>query len=253
MNSQKELSYKEFIMRENETFHAPYGPEFEFYIAVKNGDINKVLQLCKNEFSDKNGFGKLSENPLQNLKYHFVVTTALVSRYCIEGGMEHETAYSLSDLYIQKADVCTSTKQISQLHATMSSDYAQRMKQISKSRIFSKQITRCVDYIYNNLHRRIYISDLAEYTSLNPSYLSKLFKKETGETVTEYIQIKKIETAKNMLKYSSYRPSQIASILAFPNQSYFVEVFRKKVGMTPKKYQDMYFREIGIGTNVSSD
>lgn len=248
VNTEKELSYKEFIMRENETFHAPYSPEFEFYIAVKSGDVNRVFELCENEFSDKNGLGKLSENPLQNMKYHFVITTALISRYCIEGGMEHETAYSLSDLYIQQADICTTTQQISQLHSAMSADYAERMKKIRKSQIFSKQIIRCVDYIYNNLHRRIFISDLAEYTGLNANYLSKLFKKETGVTVTDYIQNKKIETAKNMLKYSKYRNSQIATILAFPNQSYFVEVFRKKVGMTPKKYQDMYFRKIGIGT-----
>ena len=251
MNTEKELSYKEFIMRENEIFHAPYGPEFEFYLAVKNGEIEQVSRLCKSDFSEKNGFGKLSENPLQNIKYHFVVTAALISRYCIEGGMEHETAYSLSDLYIQKADVCASALQISQLHAQMSADYAQRMKKLRKKKIFSKQITRCVDYIYDNLHKRIFISDLAGYTGLNSSYLSRLFKKETGVTVTEYIQNKKIETAKNMLKYSSYIPSEIASILAFPNQSYFVEVFKKKVGMTPKKYQDMYFREIEIHTNSS--
>jgi YesN/AraC family two-component response regulator len=253
VNTEKELSYKEFIMRENETFHAPYSPEFSFYIAVKSGETDKVSQLCKSEFSEKNGFGKLSENPLQNIKYHFVVTAALISRYCIEGGMEHETAYSLSDLYIQKADVCTSASQISQLHAEMSADYAQRMKKLRKNKIFSKQITRCVDYIYNNLHKRIFISDLAKYTGLNPSYLSRLFKKETGITVTEYIQNRKIETAKNMLKYSSYLPSQIASILAFPNQSYFVEVFKKKVGMTPKKYQDICFREIGINSIMSAD
>lgn len=237
-------------MRENEIFHAPYGPEFEFYLAVKNGEVDKVSGLCKSEFSEKNGFGKLSENPLQNIKYHFVVTAALISRYCIEGGMEHETAYSLSDLYIQKADVCTSAAQISQLHAEMSADYAKRMKELNKKQIFSKQITRCVDYIYNNLHKRIFISDLSKYTGLNPSYLSRLFKKEMGITVTEYIQNKKIETAKNMLKYSRYLPSQIALILAFPNQSYFVDVFKKKVGMTPKKYQDMFFREIGISTEI---
>lgn len=253
MNTEKELSYKEFIMRENETFHAPYSPEFAFYIAVKNGEAEKVSQLCKSEFSEKNGFGKLSENPLQNIKYHFVVTTALISRYCIEGGMEHETAYSLSDLYIQKADVCTMASQISQLHAEMSEDYAKRMKKLRKKKIFSKQITRCVDYIYNNLHKRILISELAQYTGLNPSYLSRLFKKETGSTVTEYIQNKKIETAKNMLKYSSYLQSEIASILAFPNQSYFVEVFKKIVGMTPKKYQDMYFRAIEIHPAISAE
>lgn len=246
MNEEKELSYREFILRENNSFHAPFGPEFSFYVAVKNGDVNKVLQLCKDEFSNKNGLGILSDNPLQNMKYHFVVTTALIARYCIEGGMEHEAAYSLSDVYIQMADKCPSIAQISQLHTTMTMDYAKKMKNLQKNRVISKQVVKCIEYIYNNLHKRILISELAEVTGLNASYLSRLFRKEMGFTVTEYIQIKKIETAKNMLKYSNYLLSQIATILAFPNQSYFIEVFKKRVGMTPKKYQDMCFRETGI-------
>lgn len=251
MNTDKELSYREYIMRENNAFHAPYYPEFAFYIAVKNGEVDRVSQLCRNTFSEKSGFGKLSDNPLQNMKYHFVVTAALIARHCIEGSMEHEIAYSLSDVYIQKADRCTSIAQISKLHTAMTMDYAQRMKQIRKKQIFSRQIVKCVDYIYNNLHKRILMTDLAQYTGLNPSYLSRLFKKETGVTVTEYIQGKKIETARNMLQFSSYLPSQIASILAFPSQSYFIAVFRKKTGMTPKKYQDTCFRETGLSESIN--
>jgi AraC-like DNA-binding protein len=66
-----------------------------------------------------------------------------------------------------------------------------------------------------------------------------------------YIQKKKIETAQNMLKYSDYSPAQIASILAFPTQSYFVEVFKKRVGMTPKKYQELCFRDTEINASRS--
>ncbi len=250
MNTDKELSYKEFILRENRSFHAPYNPEFNFYFSVKNGEVGKVSQLCKDDFSNKKGLGMLSGDPLQNMKYHFAITAALIARYCIEGGMEHEAAYSLSDVYIQEADKSSTTAQISNLHTAMSMDYAQRMKDIRKGRIFSKQIVKCIDYIYDNLHKRILIRELAQYTGLNPSYLSRLFRKETGVTVTEYIKTRKIDTAKNMLKYSEYLPSQIAAILAFPNQSYFIKVFKRRVGMTPKKYRDMCFRETGINTGI---
>jgi YesN/AraC family two-component response regulator len=238
------------MLRENDAFHTPYNSEFAFYVAVKNGEISKVSQMCINEFSNKSGLGKLSDHPLQNMKYHFVVSAALIARFCIEGGLEHEAAYSLSDVYIQKADNCTSITQISKLHTAMSMDYTQRMKNLKKNRIFSKQIVKCIDYIYNNLHKRIRISELAQYAELNPSYLSRLFRNETGITVTEYIQIRKIETAKNMLKYSNYRLSQIATILAFPSQSYFIEVFQKRTGMTPKKYQNICFREAGMNTEI---
>jgi YesN/AraC family two-component response regulator len=246
MNTDQELSLREFVMREDNSFHAPYSPEFAFYIAVKNGEVDQVAKMCESAFSDKNGFGKLSDNILQNLKYHFAITAALIARYCIEGGMEHEAAYSLSDLYIQKADKCSSIAQISKLHAIMSADYAQRMKNIRKMKLCSKQVVKCIDYIYDNLHKRILVSDLADYVKLNPSYLSKLFKQETGATITEYIQSRKIETAQNLLKYTDYQPSYVATILAFPSQSYFIDVFKKRVGMTPRQYQETCFRKIEI-------
>lgn len=243
MDINKEWSYKEFIMREDNISHAPYGPEFDFYIAVKSGDIDKVMKLVENAFTEKTGLGQLSDDPLRNIRYHFIITVAMIARYCIDGGMEHEAAYRLSDFYIQLADQCTSIEKISRLHSTMTIDYTKRMKALRMEKILSKPIVKCIDYIYKNLNIRITVAMLAEHIELHPSYLSKLFKKETGISISMYIQQRKIETAQNMLKFSDYSPAQIASILAFPTQSYFIEVFKKRVGMTPKKYQELCFRE----------
>ena len=85
---------------------------------------------------------------------------------------------------------------------------------------------------------------LADYVKLNPSYLSRLFKQTTGVPVSVYIQSKKVADARNMLKYTDFSVSAIASILAFPTQSYFIEVFKKYEGMTPKQYREPCFREI---------
>ncbi len=249
MDINKEWSYKEFIMRENNISHAPYGPEFDFYESVKAGDIAKVKKLSESAFTEKSGLGQLSDNPLRNIRYHFIITVAMVARYCIEGGMEHEAAYRLSDFYIQQADQCTAIDQIARLHNIMTIDYTKRMKALKMDKIFSKPIVECIDYIYKNLNLRITVEMLAKYIDLHPSYLSKLFKNETGITISTYIQQRKIETAQNMLKYSDYTPAQVASILAFPTQSYFIEVFKKRVGMTPKKYQEYCFRE----TKISRD
>lgn len=246
MNINQESFYREFVQRENKIFRAPYNPELEFYSAIKSGDIEKVRALCKEPLIDKKGLGVLSEHYLQHIKYHFVVTTALTARYCIEGGMELSTAYSLSDFYIQKADRCTNAKDVSDLHPIMCEDYTKRMKALRKQKVCSKHIADCLDYIYDHLHTRITIEDLANHVNLNPSYLSRLFKKEVGTPVSYYIQAKKIETAKNMLVYSENSLSEIASILAFPSQSYFTEIFRKKTGTTPTEYRTRNFRNTEI-------
>ena len=246
MDTSNEISIKEYIMRDAGEFRASYNKEFEFYILVKNGEVGKIKNICSEPFSEKKGLGKLCENPLQNLKYHFVITAALIARYCIEGGMPHETAYNLSDLYIGKADKCKSAGALSRLHAEMSLDYAKRMNALRKSKIFSKPVVMCVNYICENPARKITLSGLAEKTGLNQSYLSRLFKKEMGCSVTEYITAKKIEAAENMLKFSEYPPSEIAFLLGFPSQSYFTAVFRRLSGTTPKKYRNEHFRKVEL-------
>ncbi|HEX3017105.1 MAG TPA: helix-turn-helix domain-containing protein [Caproicibacter sp.] len=243
MDITKEWNYEQFILHESNFIHAPYEPEFAFYTAVKSGDINRVTKLCENNFIKTKGLGKLSDNPLHNAVYHFIITVALVARYCIDGGMEHEVAYGLSDFYIQKADKCTTAEEISRLHSIMSIDYTKRMNVLKKNKIYSKPVAECIDYIYGNLHLRITLAMLANYVDLNPDYLSRLFKKVTGIPVSQYIQHKKIEAAQNMLRYMDCSTSLIASTLAFPTQSYFTKVFKKQVGMTPTKYREFWSRK----------
>ncbi len=253
MDINKEYFYKEFVQRENEFLRAPYNPEIEFYSTIKAGDVEKVRELCKDPLENKPGLGKLSDDPLQNLKFHFVITTALVARYCIEGGMELSDAYGLSDYFIQKADKCKRQKDISKLHPEMCLEYAKRMRELRKNSICSVQVAESIDYIYSHLHARITLKELADHVHLNESYLSRLFKKEVGTSISEYIRRHKLETAKNMLVYSDYRPAEIASILAFPSQSYFTEIFHKYTGLTPTEYKKQYFQQSVSHTSESED
>jgi len=250
---QKELVYRNYIQLENNILHAPYNPELEFYSVIKSGDLEKTKELCKGSILTKPGLGTLSDSFLRNIRYHFVITTALVARYCIEGGLDLTTSYSLSDFYILKADNAKTPEEIDELHPEMCMDYAKRMKNLRKNKICSKPVAVCIDYICENLHTRISINTLSDLVKLNTSYLSRLFKKESGKTISAYIQDKKIETARNMLIYSDFSPALIASILAFPSQSYFTEIFRKKTGMTPKNYQVSNFRNMQIGNSDADE
>lgn len=247
MKNNKERILKEFLQDENESLHSPYNEEFIFYTAVQTGNLKLVKQLCEQESLDKKkGLGMLSDNPIRNLRYHFIISTALISRFCIEGGMEHEAAYQLSDYYIQKIDKCDVQEEIIKLHIEMCIRYTMQMKQNYSQKIYSKPIVLCIDYIHSHLHSRIKVEELADFVNLNPSYLSLLFKKETGFTISDYILQKKIQTAKSMLKYSDYSYAEIANILAFASQSYFIQVFKKKTGFTPKEFRNLHFRDLGI-------
>ncbi|NLT11757.1 MAG: helix-turn-helix domain-containing protein [Clostridiaceae bacterium] len=250
MQSEKALFYRDFVRRESNIARAPYPPELEFYSVIKSGDVRQTRELCRVPFSEKEGLGVLSHQALQNLKYHLVITIAMVARYCIEGGMELSEAYGLSDVYILETDSAKNSDDLVAIHRTACIDYASRMRTLRKQKIHTGHIAKCIDYIYDHLHTRITVERLSEHVGLNGSYLSRLFKSEVGMSITDYVRRQKIETAKNMLVYSDYSSAQIALVLAFPSQSYFSEIFRKHIGTTPRKYRASHFRETGIGPST---
>lgn len=224
----------------DEMEHRKITEEFLFYQAVISGDVEAVASNCEQaRFLDSEGVGVLSRNEVTNLKYHFVISTAMITRLCEQKGMEMEQAFRMSDFYIQKLDDIHTIEGVQKLHDEMVVDYTQKMRKICRSDTKSKHINACKEYIYSHIKERITIEDVAGELGVSPSYLSRLFKKETGESISAYIREQKIEKAKNLLQYSDYSMIDIANRLSFSSQSHFIQQFRETVGMTPKKYRDM--------------
>ena len=235
----------EFEENETESKHRPPSVEYSFYTAVKTGDMETVVANCKEDaFIHLEGTGVLSRNTLTNIKYHFVVTAAMLTRYCIDGGLEPEQAYRLSDFYILKMDTCTTVRQIADLHHEMAKDFTGKMVLQKKSSILSKPVVQCVDYIYSHIKERITVAMLAEYTGLSESYLSRVFKQNLGISISDYIREKKIEKATHLLRYSDKSIIDIANYLSFSSQSHFIQTFENFTGMTPKKYRNKYYKSM---------
>src|SRR5574344_858411 len=177
MNTAAELSNALLYQSENEIFHDQYAKELNFYTAVKTVDMDSVKKLMSPLTS--RGLGKLSDNELNNMRYHFIVSVAMITRFCMEGGMPPETAYTLSDLYIRKADKCHAEESITDLHDTMIFDFTTRMQKIHEP-IVSMTITLAIEYINKNIRTPLLLENIAEASHVSSCYLSTLFKKETG-------------------------------------------------------------------------
>ena len=237
----QEWYVQELADSEGDKCHRPLNDEHLFLNAVSTGDIDFVRENCKQQnFIKVESVDTLSCDSVTNLKYHFVITAALVTRSCIKAGMEMEQALRLSDFYILKLDNLHNCQAIIDLHDHMALDFAGKMRILTRSPGMSKPITLCVDYIYAHIKERITIEDLAEYTELSASYLSRLFKKETGVSVSDYVREKKIEKSQHLLRYCDYSLVEIANYLSFSSQSHFIQLFKDFTGVTPKKYRDLY-------------
>ncbi|MGN0607401.1 MAG: helix-turn-helix domain-containing protein [Oscillospiraceae bacterium] len=239
INTKAALENHFFNQRETGIHHASFEREVSFYESVCSGN----LELVKTLFTQLGGegFGVLSHNPLRNLKYHLIVSIAMITRFCINAGMPHEEAYNLSDVYILKTDASETEQEIRTLHYNMSIDFTKRMRQIRNCRNYSKPVIKALDYISDNLHKRILVRDIADFLSLSISYLSKLFKSEIGISINEYITIKKIEAAANMIQFSDYSALEISNYFNFSSHSYFIKIFKKHMGMTPHDYKKKYY------------
>lgn len=240
MGINKELSHREFIQRETGETHSPYEKELEFYSAVAAGNIERVRKLYTPLAVE--GYGKLSKDPVRNMKYHLTITIALIARFCIEKGLPTETSYTISDIFINRLDESTTQEQLAEIHRDVFIEYAKRMQKVNSGNAYSKHVLLCLDMIYDNIYNGIRVQEIADKLGLTPQYLSKLFKQEVGVTISEYIMSRRIQAAENMLKFSEYTPLDIGNYLNFSSHSHFIACFRKHTGMTPKQYRENHFR-----------
>lgn len=218
-----------------------YERELEFYNAVKQGDLKKLKKLMVPLEDER--LGILSKNPLRNLKYHLITTIALITRFCIEGGLPLNIAYSLSDSYIQQIDLATDKEMISFLHRDLIYDYASKMKDLRSTPGISQAIKRTIDYIVDNIQKRITLDKISKAVGINRTYLCELFKKETGVSIQRYITKLKIEAAVNMLAYEDFSVLEISDYFSFSSSSHFCSVFKKETGLSPNAYRRANYRQ----------
>ena len=101
-----------------------------------------------------------------------------------------------------------------------------------------REIETVKNYIHNHYGEEIGAQQLADMVYLAPSYLSSLFKKETGQNLSKYIKQYRMEKAKELLTDTNMKIVNISEQVGYPNVSYFVQSFREYFGVSPQKFRD---------------
>lgn len=243
MEYDAQLTKERFDRREQELYHPTYDEELSFYDMIKSGDVAALSQKTDWNVIDMPERGELSANHVQSVKYHVVICIAMITRFCIEGGLDEKDAYHLSDLYINKVDSKKTVKEVIKIQQEMAYDFARRMKKVKTVDNHSVHCKRALDYIYDHLHEPIQIANVAEFVGLNETYLSKLFKKEMGQNIGVFIRRQKIKEAGNLLIYTQASCAEIAQYLGFASSSHFTKNFKAETGLTPLQYRNQYYRK----------
>ena len=204
---------------------------------MKEGDGDKAVRLAEEMDRDA---GRLSASDHQHRKNMAIVGITLCSRAAIEGGISPEAAYRISGYYIQKCDASRDTLYMLQYRNQAIREFASYVLEKQKHLSSSGYIEGCRDYIRKHYREKIYLQDIADFLGISPSYLSRLFKKETGRCLQDFVNEERVFRSSNLLLYSDLSLSEIAQYVHFPSQSYFGSIFKKYKGMSPKAFRDRY-------------
>lgn len=225
-------------IRESTAVHNPYSQEQREQAAIRNGDLKALYASFKESYIGR--IGTLSHDSLRQIKNIGIVVTTLACRSAIAGGLIPEIAFSMSDAFIQKIEETKNEDEAYAVSRQIEVEYCKAVQELSIKSGGNQIIQRCKQLIFQNMYGRITSRQLAEQLDITSSYLSRLFVKEEGIKLTDFIARKKIEVAKAQLQFSNASYAEIADSLGFVSQSHMGQVFKKWVGMTPKQYREYY-------------
>lgn len=115
----------------------------------------------------------------------------------------------------------------------------QETSDLQQPELGNNYVIQCVkDIIDVRLSEELTLQNIARDVNYNYSYLSSLFKQETGQTFSEYLTERRIVLAQKLLKESRLKVHEVGMRCGYPNTKYFLNQFRKITGQTPSQYRD---------------
>lgn len=110
-------------------------------------------------------------------------------------------------------------------------------------RVQEEHVEKAASYIKMNYMHPINVLDVVSFTSLERTYLSKIFKQYKKESIRDYISNTRVEQAKKLLEKTNLSSKQISSYVGFKDECYFSRVFKKTTSLTPQEYRDLSFKK----------
>lgn len=225
-------------LQESERSHNSYLQEQREQECIRTGNLEGLLKVFDELEMDK--VGTVSKDAVRNLKDIAIVVIGLSSRSAIQGGVPSEVAFSMSDIYIQQIEAQTEWDRIGSLLRNVQVEYCLAVREYNNVKTENTSVIRCRELIIKRIATKLTVKEIAAAMKINPEYLSQLFSREVGMTVSDYISREKAHAAAHELVFSTKSFDDIAASLSFSSQSHMGKVFKKWTGMTPKQYRELY-------------
>lgn len=211
-----------------------YALENEILDAVTNGQSFKADSLLP-IFSPMAFENRLSD-PIRNAKNYGIIMNTLLRKAAERGGVHPLYIDTVSSEFALKIENTSTIDGLQQLMKKMFDTYCRLVKKHS-TKDYSPLVQHAITLIDGRITEELSLNTIAGLLNVSSSYFSTLFKKETGSTLTEYINNRRIKHAKYLLETTKLQIQTIAQHCGIMDVHYFSKVFKKKTGMTPKEYR----------------
>ena len=218
-----------------ETIEQNYRNETTLIEAVSKGKLNKVDIVVPSVLHY--GTEDRLADTLRNRKNYLIILNTLLRKAAEYGEVHPLHIHRLSSAFAEKIEQLYSVDSSIELQKDMIRKYCLLVKEHSLKK-YSHLVGRVITLISYDLTADLSLKTIAASLNVNASYLSSAFKKECGETLTDYVRRKRLETAANILAHSDKQVQAIAEECGILDVNYFIKLFKKQYGLTPTQYRD---------------
>jgi AraC-like DNA-binding protein len=238
--SVREQMTKEIFERQEEGhYHNPYAQELRERDSIRRGDVDALRRSIDEVYSG--AVGTLANDTVRQYKNIAICVISLASRSAIEGGVNPERAFTMSDIFIRNIEENLSDPiKIEQAAREAEFEFARTVHDLREQQNDNPLVEQVRDYIFCHIHEPIRVRDVAEQIGMTPNYLSEQFSESMGVPLKQYIIEEKIISSEQLLKYTDYSIQEISSFCAFSSQSRFSVYFQRKNGITPARYRKRF-------------
>ncbi|PFP30296.1 hypothetical protein COJ96_06185 [Bacillus sp. AFS073361] len=219
------------------TIEERYRTQNDLMSAVESGNrakLDKVLN--EGMFLFEKIPDRIPNDPLRSRKNLAFVNNTVLRISAERGGLHPVYIDSISEKFAIQIEKTSSIQQLLDLQMQMYYEYCDAVKKLSLKN-FNHLIRKAIEYIRLNLDQDLRLDTISNAIQSNSYELSRQFKKETGKSITEYINKLRINEAIKIMENESLSITDIALLVGFNDVNYFTKVFKKINGITPSEFR----------------
>nr|WP_288829632.1 AraC family transcriptional regulator [uncultured Clostridium sp.] len=226
---------KETDLAQSKLVEERYLLENIIMIEVASGNIEESLKVFK-KYAEALNAVRRNPHPVKNLRAVFKLVNTVLRKGAENARVHPFYLDMLSANFTFYLDQANTVEACSNVGTDMIIHYCKLVQKHSLSG-YSPHVRKALNYIHMHLYEKIGLQKIAANAELSPDYLTVIFKKETGKTITEYIKLKRIQNGCELLRKTDLSLQDISFYLGYEDYCYFGKIFKQITGVTPTQYR----------------